>query len=244
MLIEGYEWEIKFMVIKILKMVIVLSAMVLTSCNEGGVLSNIKKEKCTKLYSKSLVAKATQKENWSHSSFTEYKPLFPPYLFNYGESICIDTAGKDAHAYLFAKGDERPSHIFEKDGATFRITHMGLRMYFSTTPLELEKIPVPSDPNAEYYLIPKIHTINTRLRGVDFKKSSTSAITMRKTGTSISYSEREINCKEPSFRYLRDGDNLPEFLRSKAYKSTTLSRLENKSISFYVAQHVCRNARY
>lgn len=89
-----------------------------------------------------------------------------------------------------------------------------------------ERIFVPTDSGAQYFLIERAGTQNRPI------------LTTKRVGPSgTSYARREFDCNANTFRYLGDGDTLEEMKASRPDK--TMSPLVRESISEYIGRLAC-----
>ncbi|MBP0447283.1 hypothetical protein J8J14_21150 [Roseomonas sp. SSH11] len=94
-----------------------------------------------------------------------------------------------------------------------------------------QPVAVPSDPRAKYEAL-----------AVTRKPNGLVEILTRRDGPSgISFSIREIDCRANRFRYLGEGDTREQAERRT--KRDTMGPLTEQSISTYISQFACRNAR-
>jgi len=91
-------------------------------------------------------------------------------------------------------------------------------------------IPVPSDPRARYTLVSQSGS-----------SGGLEVVTRRSGSSGVSYTRRQINCRQMSFRYLGEGDTLEQAMTS-ANADRTMGPLVEGSISYHVAVFACRRA--
>ena len=91
-----------------------------------------------------------------------------------------------------------------------------------------ENISVPSDTKATYKLLSK-QNVNGNLL----------VITKRVGPSGISFSAREIDCRNATFRYLSDGESI-QALKANFRDTDSMSPLTKGSISTFVAIHACK----
>ena len=92
----------------------------------------------------------------------------------------------------------------------------------AATPVE-----VPSDPKASYAIVVK--NIN----------GAKAVITQRKGPSGTSFSIREINCLNNTFRYMGEGDSIKEMI-ANVHDRDPMSRLVRGSISYYIVKAACK----
>ena len=91
-----------------------------------------------------------------------------------------------------------------------------------------EMINVPTDTKASYELVTKQQI-----------KGNLLVITKRVGPSGTSFTAREINCQNSTFRYLSEGDSMAE-LKSNVRDTDRMAPLTRGSISTYVAFHTCK----
>lgn len=94
---------------------------------------------------------------------------------------------------------------------------------------EFQTVSVPSDPNAGYKI--------AKLDG--FQRSALVVISQRKGPSGTSYSIREINCLNQTFRYMAEGDTLQEAV-ANIRDTDRMAPLVAGSISYHIVQAACR----
>lgn len=87
---------------------------------------------------------------------------------------------------------------------------------------------VPTDAQARYAIL----SVSTMRNG------NLEVVTRRNGPSGESFSRREINCDQMTFRYTGEGDSLAEL--SSPYSKGAMGPLTEGSISTYVARAACR----
>lgn len=96
--------------------------------------------------------------------------------------------------------------------------------------ISAKKLHVPSDPNANYYLLESIPVGN-----------NLSIVTRRLGPSGESFSKREIDCKNTRFRYLGDGNSIEEMNAPYDVKSMRLAKKGDiyTKMSYDILNDVC-----
>ena len=91
---------------------------------------------------------------------------------------------------------------------------------------EFEKLSIPSNANAKYYVLEKSGIGDERV-----------IVTKRVGSSGESYSKRLYNCADSTVKYLGDGDSLEEMNSSKEDKN--LAPIVEGSIAHFVGIEAC-----
>lgn len=106
-----------------------------------------------------------------------------------------------------------------------------LLLWFASHASAEQVISVPTDPSAMYTVL-----------DITRRPDSLVEITTRRDGTSgTSYAKRLVDCASATFKYLGDGDTLEMMRNSKP--DPNMAELVPGSVSTYVSEYACRNAR-
>lgn len=101
--------------------------------------------------------------------------------------------------------------------------------FLATGAFSAESVNVPSDSSANYGIV---------VRDVGFGREALIVISKRDGSSGTSYSIREVNCNNQTFRYMGEGDTLEEAMDSLDDKSK-MSPLVEGSISYYIVRAAC-----
>lgn len=92
-----------------------------------------------------------------------------------------------------------------------------------------ELVAVPTDPSARYSIV---------VQDVGLGRRALMVISKRDGSSGTSYSIREVNCLNGTFRYMGEGDTLSEATAS-VRDDAPMSQLVQGSISYYIVQASC-----
>jgi hypothetical protein len=94
---------------------------------------------------------------------------------------------------------------------------------------------IPSDPNGKYEFLRIKQMDNGNVLVVTKRYGKITEI----DNDGISFTAREINCKNSTFRYIGEGDTIEEMTANRIHASSTMAPLTEKSISSYIAGYSC-----
>lgn len=107
---------------------------------------------------------------------------------------------------------------------------LGVALILSTSSSALaERVLVPSDPKATY---------DIEVMDVGQGKSALVVVGRRVGPSGTSFTAREVNCVNATFRYMGEGDTFDE-LKANINDRAPMAPLVEGSISYYIVQAAC-----
>jgi hypothetical protein len=109
-----------------------------------------------------------------------------------------------------------------------RIAAIAVLLILPEVCLAATRVNVPTDSRASYRI----------LRTGKLKNGNIEVVSQRNGPSGVSYSKREVNCRNMTFRYTAEGDTLQEL--NDPYQKGAMAPLTEGSISTYISRAACR----